>query len=268
MTESTLPTGTITFLFTDIQGSTPLWEREPEKMAEALQIHNAALRQAIEAHGGVVFKIVGDAFQAAFATAPQALKAAIEGQRALQSAAWNELGPLQVRMGLHTGEAELDPGGDEYAVSHTKNRIGRIHSVASGGQIVLSQETADLVVRKLPKGVTLKDLGEHRLKGMQWLEHLFQVCAPGLKQDFPPLVTAVPQPSFQARSAHLLHRPREGNRPGGHTPRPRGARPPGRPRSRELAEALQVWRKARQAKAASCSSPANRAWARPAWLVS
>jgi predicted ATPase/class 3 adenylate cyclase len=189
-----LPAGTVTFLFTDIQGSTPLWEREPEKMAAALQIHNAALRQAIEANGGVVYKTVGDAFQAAFPTAPQALKATIEGQRALQSAPWNELGPLAVRMGLHTGEAALDPGGDEYAVSHTKNRIGRIHSVASGGQILLSQETADLVARKLPEGVSLKDLGEHRLKGMQWLEHLYQVCAPGLLLDFPPLATAITHP--------------------------------------------------------------------------
>ena len=182
-----LPTGTVTFLFTDIQGSTPLWEREPEKMAAALQIHNAALRQAIEANGGVVFKTVGDAFQAVFAIAPLALKAAIEGQRLLHSASWNELGPLHVRMGLHTGEAELDPGGDEYAVSHTKNRIGRIHSVAYGGQILLSQETADLVMRTLPEGVSLKDLGEHRLKGMQWLERLYQICATGLLAEFPPL---------------------------------------------------------------------------------
>jgi class 3 adenylate cyclase len=175
-----LPTGTVTFLFTDIQGSVPLWEREPEKMAEALQIHNTALRQAIESNGGVVSKTVGDAFQAAFPTALQALKAAIDGQRGLQSAAWNELGPLKVRMGLHTGEAELDPCGDEYAVSPTKNRIGRIHSAAHGCQILLSQETADLVQRSLPEGVFLKDMGENRLKGMQWLEHLYQVCAPDL----------------------------------------------------------------------------------------
>jgi class 3 adenylate cyclase len=189
-----LPAGTITLLFTDIQGSTPLWERAPEKMAQALQIHNATIRQAIEAHGGVVFKTIGDAFQAAFATAPQALKAAIDGQRALQSAPWNELGPLNVRMGLHTGEAEPDPGGDEYAVSHTKNRIGRIHSVACGGQILLSQETAELVRRTLPDGVTLKDMGEHRLKGMQWLEHLYQVCAPELPSSFPQLATAIIHP--------------------------------------------------------------------------
>ena len=178
-----LPTGTITFLFTDIQGSTPLWEQHPQEMAEALQIHNAALRQAIETNGGVVFKTVGDAFQSAFSITHQALKAAIEGQRLLQSAPWNKLGSLRVRMGLHTGEAVLDPNGDEYAVSHTKNRIGRIHSAAHGGQILLSQETADLITRQLPEGVSLKDLGEHYLKGMQWPEHLYQVGAPGLPQD-------------------------------------------------------------------------------------
>src|SRR5450759_3384504 len=93
---NSLPTGTITFLFTDIQGSTPIWEREPQKMAVALQIHNTALRQAIEDNGGIVFKIVGDEFNASFPTAPQALRAAIDGQHRLQSAPWNELGPLKV----------------------------------------------------------------------------------------------------------------------------------------------------------------------------
>src|SRR3990172_2874525 len=189
-----LPTGTVTFLFTDIEGSTPLWESDSELMSAALQVHNQALRQAIEASGGAGFKIVGDAFQAAFGTAPQALKAAIEAQRALQAAPWNELGPLRVRMGLHTGEAELDPGGDEYTVSHTKNRAGRIMSAAHGGQVLLSQESADLVRRTLPDSVTLKDLGEHRLKGMQWLEHLFQACALGLPREFPPLGTAIAHP--------------------------------------------------------------------------
>jgi predicted ATPase/class 3 adenylate cyclase len=188
---STLPTGTVTFLFTDIEGSIPLWEREPEKMAVALQLHNTALRQAIEANGGIVFKTVGDAFQAAFPTAPQALKAAIEGQRLLQAADWNELGPLKVRMGLHTGEAALDPGGDEYAVCHAKNRVARIMSVAHGGQVLLSAETYELCDHQLPLEVSLKDLGEYRLKGMATLEHLYQVCAPGMPQDFPPLTTGI-----------------------------------------------------------------------------
>jgi predicted ATPase/class 3 adenylate cyclase len=189
-----LPSGTVTFLFTDIQGSTPLWESQPDLMARALQIHNQALRQAIETYGGIVFKTVGDAFQSAFPTALQGLNAAIAAQRLLNSAPWNELGPLPVRMGLHTGTAEIDPGGDEYAVSHDKNRIGRIHSIAHGGQILLSQETADLVARRLPAGVALQDLGEHRLKGMTLPEHLFQVSALGLPASFPPLATASSHP--------------------------------------------------------------------------
>jgi class 3 adenylate cyclase/DNA-binding CsgD family transcriptional regulator/tetratricopeptide (TPR) repeat protein len=180
-----LPTGTVTFLFTDIQGSTPLWEVEPDKMAEALLIHNSALRQAIEAKGGVVFKTVGDAFQAAFPTAPQALQAALDGQRALHISDWNELGPLKARMGLHTGKAELDPEGDEYAVSHTKNRVARIMSAAHGGQVLLSLSTAELLRGHLPWNVTLKDLGEHHLKGLLQPEHVFQVLAPDLPVDFP-----------------------------------------------------------------------------------
>jgi predicted ATPase/class 3 adenylate cyclase len=192
--ENVLPTGTVTFLFTDIQGSTPLWESQPEKMAQALQVHNTALRGAIQANGGAVFKTVGDAFQAAFPRALPALQAAIAGQKALAAAPWNELGELKVRMGLHTGEAEVDPAGDEYAVSHTKNRVARIMSAASGGQVLLSQETKDLVDHQLPEGVTLKDLGEHRLKGMATLELLYQVCAPGLAQEFTPLATAITHP--------------------------------------------------------------------------
>ena len=179
-TGTALPTGTVTFLFTDIQGSTPLWERAPEQMAVALQVHNNTLRQAIEAHGGVVFKVVGDAFQAAFSTASQALRAAIDGQLALQNTPWNELGELKVRMGLHTGEAEIDPGGDEYLVSHTKNRAARIMSAAYGGQILLSTESRELCDHHLTGEVTLKDLGEQRLKGMTIPEHLYQVSAPGL----------------------------------------------------------------------------------------
>lgn len=183
----TLPTGTVTFLFTDIQGSTPLWESQPEKMAQALQVHNTALRGAIQANGGAVFKTVGDAFQAAFPTAPQALKAAIEGQKALAAASWNELGELKVRMGIHSGKAELDPDGDEYAVSHTKNRVGRVMSAAQGGQVLLSLAAAELLRGHLPMQVSLKDLGEHRLKGLLIPEHLFQVQAPDLPIAFEPL---------------------------------------------------------------------------------
>ena len=190
-----LPTGTVTFLFTDIQGSTPLWESQPEQMGEALQVHNEILRGVIEAHRGVVFKSVGDAFQAAFPTAPQALQAAIEGQRALQAAPWNELGELKVRMGLHTGEAELDPGGDEYAVSHTKNRAARIMSAAYGGQVLLSTETKELCDHHFSVNVNFKDLGVHHFKGMEIIERLYQACAPGLELEFPSLSTTITHPN-------------------------------------------------------------------------
>ncbi len=194
-TGAPFPVGTVTFLFTDIEGSTSLWETHPDQMAGALQIHNSLLQQAIETHGGVVFKTVGDSFQAAFSTAPQALMAAIEGQKALQTASWNTPGPLKVRMGLHTGEAELDPGGDEYTVSHTKNRAARIMSVAYGRQILISAETAELVNHQLPDGIILKDMGEHRLKGMARPEHLFQVVVSDLPQEFPVLETTISHPN-------------------------------------------------------------------------
>jgi class 3 adenylate cyclase len=200
-----LPTGTVTFLFTDIQGSTPLWEREPEKMAEALQIHNDALRQAIEANRGVVFKTVGDAFQAAFPTALQGLRAAIEGQRALQAAHWNELGPLQVRMGLHTGEAAPDPSVDEYAVAHTKNHIGRIHPAAHGEQDLFSSATGELLHGYRPEAIHLRDLGEVYLKGMSLPEHLFQVVVLDLLDALPLLISiSYPQHSLPLKLTSFI----------------------------------------------------------------
>jgi predicted ATPase/class 3 adenylate cyclase len=186
---SSLPTGTVTFLFTDIEGNTPLWERDPMKMDAAMQIHNAILRQAIEANGGMVFQIVGDEFQAAFPTAPQALIAAIEAQRELLTAHWNDLGALRVRMGIHTGEAHLDERGDDYAVSHTKNRGHRVMEAGNGGQILLSQESSDLCKRGLPPEVILKDLGEYHIRNLKLPERFYQVVASDLPKDFPPLRT-------------------------------------------------------------------------------
>jgi class 3 adenylate cyclase len=179
---SSLPTGTVTFLFTDIEGSTPLWERMPKDMKVSVAQHHSLIRQAIESNGGQVFQVIGDAFQSAFSLASQGVCAALAAQRSLQAALWGPTGPLKVRMGLHTGPAELDQSGNApYAVSHTLNRAARVMSAAHGGQILLSQETADLVVRELPEGVDLLNLGEHRLKGMEWPEHLYQLIAPDLR---------------------------------------------------------------------------------------
>ena len=184
-----LPTGIVTFMFSDIEGSTQLWEMRPEAMRESVAQHHDILRRAIEAHNGRIFKVVGDAFQAVFIEPRHALQAALAAQRGLRDASWNETGPLKVRIGLHTGEAELDLGSDEYAVSHTKNRVARVMSAGYGGQVLLSEETANLVKRSLPGDIELKDLGEHRLKGMEKLEHLFQVVVHDLLEFFPPLTS-------------------------------------------------------------------------------
>src|ERR671913_842519 len=123
------PRGTVTFLFTDIEGSTALWEREREAMAAAVERHIALLDAAIQAHGGVHFKTVGDAVQAAFPTAPAAVAAAVDGQRALLAEVWGELGPLRVRMALHAGEAIPDDRGDYLAAP--LNRLARLPATRS-----------------------------------------------------------------------------------------------------------------------------------------
>src|SRR6266511_1349544 len=118
-----LPSGTVTFLFTDIEGSTQLWEQHPQAMPGALARHDAILRTATEAHGGGVFRTVGDAFCTAFASTPVALRAALDAQHALYSEPWGEIGPLCVRMALHTGGVELRDG--EYQ-GQPLNRIARL----------------------------------------------------------------------------------------------------------------------------------------------
>jgi predicted ATPase/class 3 adenylate cyclase len=193
---SSLPTGIVTFLFTDIEGSTPLWEQMPQEMRTAVALHHSILRQAIQKNDGLVFQIIGDAFQASFHLATQALSAAVQAQRELQEAQWApEIGSLMVRMGIHTGPAEPDPKGDAaYAVSHTLNRAARIMSAGHGGQILLSLESASLVERELPESLRLVDLGQHHLKGMSYPEQIFQVLVPGLMQVFPALPTGKTHP--------------------------------------------------------------------------
>ena len=194
--QQSFPYGTVTFLFTDIEGSTPLWERLPDEMQAAVAQYRAILRQAIEANDGQEFQIFGDSFQAAFRLASDGLFAALAAQRALGDAHWGPTGPLKVRMGLHTGPAVIDPSGEApYAVSHMLNRSARVMSAGYGGQILLSQESADLVERELPPGVSLRDLGQHQLKGMARPEHLYQVVVADLPQAFPPLTTGITRPN-------------------------------------------------------------------------
>ncbi len=181
------PTGTVTFLFTDIQGSTKLWERNPSAMSGALARHDEILQGAIEDHGGFVFKTVGDAFCAAFATAPDGLEAALEAQRALLTEEWSEaVGTLKVRMALHTGAAE-ERGGDYFGPP--LNRVARLLSAGQGGQILLSLATQELVRDNLPDGADLRDLGERRLKDLFRPERVFQLVGPDLPASFPPLKT-------------------------------------------------------------------------------
>jgi class 3 adenylate cyclase len=171
---TTRPTGTVSFLFTDIEGSTALAQEYPAAMPGLLRRHHQILQQAIEGQHGYVFQIVGDAFCAAFHTAPQALKAALDAQRALFSEAWQPA-PVRVRMGIHTGGAErkaaAGPGGG-YSGYLTLTRVQRVISVAHGGQILLSQASAELVRSELSGDLSLRDLGEQRLKGLATPDHL------------------------------------------------------------------------------------------------
>ena len=190
-----LLTGTITFLFIEIEGSSQLWEQMPEAMRASIAQHRTILRQSIESNGGQVFQILGDSFQAAFRLASEGVRAALAAQRAIRDAQWGLTGPLKVRMGLHTGSAELDEGSNmSYQVGYTLNRAARVMTTAHGSQILLSLEAADLVECELPEGVELRDLGQHRLKGIQRLEHLYQLIAADLPQNFQPLETGVTPP--------------------------------------------------------------------------
>jgi predicted ATPase/class 3 adenylate cyclase len=184
---SDLPTGTVTFLFTDIEGSTKLWEKSPRSMQIALTRHDALLWEAIEGHGGFVFKTVGDAFCAVFPTALGALKSALAAQRGLFSEAWgDEIGALRARMALHTGTTH-ERDGDYFGPP--VNRVARLLSAGHGGQILLSSSTQELVRDHLPPETHLRDLGERRLKDLSRPERIFQLTAPDLPSEFPPLKT-------------------------------------------------------------------------------
>src|SRR5215203_3631130 len=178
-------TGPLTFLFTDVEGSTSLWERNPKAMSEALSRHDEILRAAIEAHDGRVFKTVGDAFHATFSTAPDALEAALEAQRALLREEWAESGPFCVNKTLNTGTAE-ERDGDYFGPS--LNRVARLLSAGHGGQVLLSLATHELVRDELPEETGLRDLGERRLKDLSRPERVFQITSSSLSIEFAPLL--------------------------------------------------------------------------------
>ena len=179
-------TSVVALLFTDIEGSTRLWEARPREMGAALARHDALLRETVEGAGGTVFKTVGDAFCVAFADPAAAVGAAAAAQRALVGEGWGEIGPLRVRMALHAGAVEARDG--DY-FGRPLNRVARLLAAGHGGQILLSQAVAESVADRLPDGAALRDLGEHWLKDLPTPERVVQLVVPGLPDAFPPLRT-------------------------------------------------------------------------------
>ena len=186
-----LPSGTVTFLFTDIEGSTKIAQEHRDTLGGAASTSSRHLAAGDGRARGHVFQIIGDAFCVAFHTAGEALDAALEAQRRLQAEKWGET-PIKVRMGINTGAAQAGSNADGsggYTGYSTMARTQRVMSTAYGEQILLSNTSADLLLGELPAGVTLRDMKEHRLKGLLNPEHLWQVVAPDLAQDFPALQT-------------------------------------------------------------------------------
>ncbi|MBI5304075.1 MAG: tetratricopeptide repeat protein [Chloroflexi bacterium] len=175
---------TMTFLFTDIEGSTKLWEQHPDAMQAALARHDALLRGIITENQGAVFKTMGDAFYAVFSSAPNAMTAALAMQRALRETDWGEIGALKIRIAIHVGTVEAREG--DY-FGPPLNRVARLLSAAHGGQILMSLAVCELVRDQLPAGVSVRDLGEHRLKDLVRPERIFQLVVHGLPADFPAL---------------------------------------------------------------------------------
>ena len=181
---SEAPSGTVTLLFTDIEGSTRLLQRLGERYGEVLSDHRRLLRDAWNQHGGVEIDTQGDSFFVTFARASDAVAAAIQGQRALAGHAWPDGTSVRVRIGIHTGEPEQVDGN---YLGIDVHRAARISSAGHGGQVVLSRTTVDLLPPELPDGVELLDLGEYALKDLVDPEHLFQLLIPGLESRFPEL---------------------------------------------------------------------------------
>ena len=187
---SELPTGTVTFLFSDIEGSTRLLQSLGERYPEVLETHQRLLREAFQAAGGTVVGTEGDSFFVVFPGAAEAVASAVAGQRALEDNEWPEGVRVRVRMGLHTGAGTL--GGDNY-VGLDVHRAARIAAAGRGGQLLLSETTRALVEEALPGHVTLRDLGDHRLRDLDRAERLYQAVIPGLPSDFPPIRSAEPR---------------------------------------------------------------------------
>ena len=186
------PTETLTFLFTDLESSTRLWETLPDAMSVAVERHDKILRAAVEQANGRVVKVTGDGLMAVFSSPSEAASGSLQAQLALQDEPWGEIGPLRVRMGIHAGEAQ-QRAGDFFGPP--VNRTARIMAAGHGGQVLLSALAAQLARERLPDDAALRDLGDHRLKDLSQPEHIFQLVHPGLASDFPPLATLSRRPN-------------------------------------------------------------------------
>ncbi len=194
-----LPTGTVTFVFTDIEGSTRLLQELGEGYRAVQAEHDDIMRAAITEESGIVVRTEGDSFFAVFQTPAQAVRAAVSAQRAIHDHDWPDGVELAVRMGIHTGEGTL--GGDDY-LGLDVNRAARIGAAGHGGQILVSGPARALVEHSLPEGVELRDLGSHRLKDLAHPERIYQVVIAGLPSEFPALRSHGRPPQQPAAPAH------------------------------------------------------------------
>ncbi len=207
---ATYPTGTVTFLLTDIEGSTTLWEQHPEAMPAAMARHDGIIDRAVAAHRGLVIRPrgEGDSRFVVFQAAGDAIRAAAAIQRELAAAFDGHPFPLRVRAGLHTGAADWSDGSDYYGSA--VNRCARIRGLAHGGQTLISSAAAELVRDELPPGLDLVEMGTHRLKGLVRPETVYQLWLPGLPNDFPPLQSAEAAPgNLPTPPTELIGRQRE-----------------------------------------------------------
>ena len=204
---SHLPAGTVTFLFTDIEGSTRKWQNWPHKMKVALKRHDEILQKAIDDSGGWVFKTVGDAFCAAFHTAMDCINCVIEIQLAINSEEWDLPELIKVRMSIHTGEA-IERNNDYYGPA--LNRVARLESLAYGGQVLMSLVTAELVRDMLPEPAGLRFMGDHRLKDLTRPEGVYQLTHPDIPVEFPPIKSLDSHPhNLSVQSGLLIGREKE-----------------------------------------------------------
>jgi predicted ATPase/class 3 adenylate cyclase len=193
--------GAVTFLFTDVEGSTQRWERDRDAMGDALRRHDAVLRDAVESHGGEVFKTIGDAFCAAFVSAAPALEAALAAQRALSREDFSDVDGMRVRMALHSGLVEAR-GGDYFGPA--VNRVARLLAIGHGGQVLISSAVADALGDRLPASCSLRDMGAHQLKDLAHPERVFQLVAPDLPDAFPALRSLGSRPNNLPRELTTL----------------------------------------------------------------